>query len=209
MKRWLKNEWYSLVSQYSEDEFFIGTLWKELENQYEHKSRSYHNFSHIHNMLIQLEEFGIEISDSQSLKFAIWYHDVIYKSTKKDNELKSAELAGNRLKTFYFEDKGMDTIQNLIISTKKHELILPDNNDNAILLDLDLSILGTDWETYEEYIQSIRKEYAIYPNFMYKKGRKKVLKHFLERETLFFTEQYKINFEKQARDNLKKEIDLL
>lgn len=160
-------------------------------------------------MLIQLEEVEMEINDNHALKFAIWYHDVIYKSTKKDNEEKSADFAKNRIKSFNLDERKIKIIENLIISTKKHELILHDNTDNALLLDLDLSILGTDWGTYKEYIQNIRKEYAIYPNFIYKKGRKKVLQHFLERETLFFTEKYKAHFEQQAKENLKKEIELL
>lgn len=209
MKNWLKNEWLSLMSQFSEDGNLIDTLWKELELRYNQKSRHYHNFSHIYKMLLQLEELTTEIKDLESLKFAIWYHDVIYKSTRKDNEVKSADLAKNRLKSFGFEEKRTKNIKNLIISTEKHELILRDNNDNAILLDLDLSILGSDWKTYEEYVQKIRKEYAIYPNFIYKKGRKKVLQYFLERDTLFFTEDYRTKFEQSARENLKREIELL
>ena len=209
MKDWLKTEWLNVMSQCTEDNVVIDAFWKELEAHYKHKSRHYHNFVHIYNMLIQLDEFETEISDLQALKFAIWYHDVIYKSTKKDNEEKSAEFAKTRLKSFNFEEKRIEIIRNHIISTKKHELISTETNDNAILLDLDLSILGTDWDTYKIYIQNIRKEYAIYPNFMYKKGRKKVLQHFLERDALFFTEKYKTNFEQQARENLKREIELL
>ena len=74
------------------------------------------------------------------------------------------------------------------------------------MLDFDLSILGSDWETYQKYAQNIRKEYNVYSYFMYKKGRRKVLQHFLERERLFFTE-YSFNaFEEKARFNLKKEM---
>lgn len=209
MKDWLKKEWYSLVFKYSQDDSLINKLWKELENKYEQKSRYYHNFKHIHNMLVQMKTFEQEITNKDSLRFAIWYHDIIYKSTKKDNEEKSANFAKKRLKLIGFEEKELKIVQNLIISTKSHELILKDNNDNAILLDLDLSILGTDWKTYKLYIQNIRKEYAIYPNFLYKKGRKKVLQHFLERDSLFFTKKYNALFEQQAIENLKKEIELL
>ncbi|WP_298492994.1 hypothetical protein [uncultured Algibacter sp.] len=209
MKDWLKNEWYTLVSEYSEDDYLINNLWEEIEKKYNHKSRHYHNLTHIYNMLIQFEEFVNDIKDKKSLKFAIWYHDIIYKSTKNNNEEKSAVFSKKRLKQLNFNEKRLEIIQNLIISTKKHELILVDNNDNSIFLDLDLSILGTNWETYKIYIQNIRKEYAIYPDFMYKKGRKKVLQHFLERDTLFFTKKYKTLFEHQAKENLKKEIELL
>ena len=78
--------------------------------------------------------------------------------------------------------------------------------DNAYLLDFDLSILGSDWDSYRNYTIQIRKEYKIYPDFMYKSGRKKVLQHFLERETLYFTEAYQVTHENRARENLKKEL---
>jgi len=209
MKKWLKNEWFNITSHYLDDAISIDKLWKELEHKYEHKSRHYHNLTHIYKMLTQLEEVEMKISDNHALKFTIWFHDVIYKSTKNDNEEKSADFAINRMKSFNFDKKRIEIIENLIISTKKHQLILHDNTDNALLLDLDLSILGTDWETYKKYTQNIRKEYAIYPNFIYKKGRKKVLEHFLERKTLYFTDYHKTLFEQQAKENLKKEIELL
>ena len=114
-----------------------------------------------------------------------------------------------RLKPLNFDEKTLKTIQNLIISTKKHELILTENNDNSYLLDIDLSILGSNWNTYETYIKNIRKEDGMFPDFIYKKGRKKVLLHFLERKTLYFTEFYQNKFEQQARENLLKEIELL
>jgi predicted metal-dependent HD superfamily phosphohydrolase len=40
-------------------------------------------------------------------------------------------------------------------------------------LDADLSILGKDLDTYLAYTKMIRKEYSIYPDFLYKPGRKK------------------------------------
>jgi predicted metal-dependent HD superfamily phosphohydrolase len=100
-------------------------------------------------------------------------------------------------------------IKNLIISTKSQKVILNENLDNSYLLDIDLSILGSDWSSYQKYILNIRKEYAVYPNFIYKKGRKKVLQNFLDRETLYFTESFQSKFETQARQNILKEIELL
>ncbi|MBV7268964.1 hypothetical protein KCG49_07170 [Winogradskyella sp. WHY3] len=160
-------------------------------------------------MLLQAEEFKSHIEDYDALVFAIWYHDIIYKSTKKDNEEKSALFAQKTIKTLNFEEKRLKSIQNLIISTKKHKVILNRNKDNAYLLDFDLSILGREWNIYENYTKQIRREYKIYPNFIYKSGRKKVLQHFLECKTLYFTEAYKMKYENQARENLKKEIEQL
>jgi predicted metal-dependent HD superfamily phosphohydrolase len=44
---------------------------------------------------------------------------------------------------------------------------------------------------------------------MYNKGRKQVLKHFLDRDSLYFTEYFKEKFETQARKNIKRELELL
>lgn len=150
-----------------------------------------------------------EISNWNILLFSIWYHDIIYKPTRKDNEEKSAFLANKRLELLKIDEKPLEIVQNLIISTKNHTVILNENNDNSYLLDIDLSILGSDWNTYQNYSKNIRKKYAIYPSFMYKKGRKKVLQHFLERETLYFTEIFQHKYEEKARNNLTKEIELL
>ncbi|MBQ0786776.1 MAG: hypothetical protein KBT69_04705 [Oceanihabitans sp.] len=209
MIEWLKKEWENLASKYIEDKSTIKDYWNEIIKQYSLKSRHYHNLFHLHNMLNQLENYADKITHLDSLKFAIWYHDIIYKSSKKDNEEKSALFAKNRLKSLNINDEKLEIVQKLILSTKKHEIVLSGNNDNAYLLDLDLSILGTDWKTYQNYIQNIRKEYKIYPDFIYKPGRKKVLNHFLERETLYFTDTFKNKYEAQARLNIKKEIDLL
>ncbi|EDP72635.1 hypothetical protein FBALC1_16077 [Flavobacteriales bacterium ALC-1] len=160
-------------------------------------------------MLAYTEDFKNNIEDYDALIFTIWYHDIIYKSTKKDNEEKSAIFAKKRLKILNFDKKRLENVQKMIVSTKKHQVILDKNMDNAYLLDMDLSILGTDWKVYKNYTQQIRKEYKIYPDFMYKPGRKKVLTHFLERKTLYFTENFRSKYEKQARENLQKEIELL
>ncbi len=206
---WLKNEWITLASNYSSDKDLIHNYWEDIKSQYSKKSRYYHNLEHIYKMLFQLESIKDEITNLPEIKFAIWYHDIIYKSTKKDNEEKSAAFAKNRLKSFNFSLNSIKKVEELILSTKKHNVILNQNQDNAYLLDLDLSILGSNWETYKNYTQQIRKEYKIYPDFMYKSGRKKVLQHFLERDTLYFTKTYKIQFENKARENIKRELETL
>jgi len=205
----LQLKWFDLASKYAEDKNTIATYWDDILKHYSGKNRYYHNLSHIQNMLAQAEDAKTHIEDFDVLCFAIWYHDFIYKSTKKDNEEKSAFFAQKHLKSLNLKEKRIKNVENLIISTKKHQIILGENEDNAYLLDFDLSILGTDWKTYYSYTQHIRKEYKIYPDFMYKPGRKKVLQTFLERETLYFTESYKMRFENQARENILKEIKLL
>ena len=205
----LKEEWFTLASEYSSDENFIQNCWKEIESHYSVKARHYHNLIHVENLLLQAKQFENEINDFNALRFAIWYHDVIYKPTRKDNEEKSAEFAEWRLKKFKIDNEVIQKIKTLVISTKKHQIELMENLDNAYLLDFDLSILGSEWETYKTYTEQIRKEYKIYPDFLYNRGRRKVLEHFLEKESLYFTDYYKRDFENQAKENIKRELELL
>lgn len=208
MNKDLRKKWNLLANTFSKDQCIIDSLWIEIEKQYTLKIRHYHNLSHIESMLTQAETIKQSIVNYDAFLLAIWYHDIIYKPTKKDNEEKSGVLAKKRLKTLHIDEKTSKLTEKLIISTKSHKAILTENSDNFYLLDIDLSILGSHWETYQTYIQNIRKEYAIYPNFMYKKGRKRVLEHFLKRKKLFQTELYQTTFETKARENIKKELEL-
>ncbi len=205
----LKKDWFSLAEIFSNETNTIEIRWREIQKQYSLKIRHYHNLSHIDHMLSHAKSVKGKITNWENFLFAIWYHDIVYKPTKKDNEDKSAVWAKKGLKSLKIDEKSSKSIQDLIISTKNHKIQLNENNDNAYLLDIDLSILGAEWEKYQTYIRNIRKEYSIYPNFMYRNGRKKVLQHFLERKTLYFTKVFQDKFEIQARKNLTKEIKML
>jgi predicted metal-dependent HD superfamily phosphohydrolase len=205
----LHKEWLLLAKKYCDDQALIACLWEKIAKKYAGKNRYYHNLGHIHSMLQQAKENREQIIDFDALLFAIWFHDIIYKVSKKNNEEKSAEFASSVLKTLSKEKIHFNTVAQLIISTKSHQIILKENNDNAFMLDFDLSILGQDWEIYKAYIQNIRKEYKLYPDFLYNPSRRKILENFLNRKTLFYTKKYQDIFEDKARVNLIREIKLL
>jgi predicted metal-dependent HD superfamily phosphohydrolase len=72
-----------------------------------------------------------------------------------------------------------------------------------------LKVLARDWNEYQMYFEQIRKEYRIYPDFLYKPGRAKALEHFLENKFIFQTEEFRKLYEEKARRNIEKEISLL
>ncbi|MGH1387116.1 HD domain-containing protein [Kordia sp.] len=209
MENELYQSWLILTSKYTDDELLLNQLWKEINQNYTTKKRHYHNLNHIKYMLQLASNDQVDLNDSDTLQFAIWYHDIIYNATKSNNELKSAEFAQKRLKKLQIDSKKIENCANLIISTKKHEILNAQNQDNAYLLDWDLAILGTTWKSYHTYTQNIRKEYSMFPDFMYKKGRKKVLQHFLERPRIYYTEKYHNLWETIARENIQKELTLV
>lgn len=203
----LKNTFFTLANKYSNNLTLINKLWLEIETNYSYKKRYYHNLTHLLNFLTQITLFKAEFENFDIALFSMYYHDIIYKATKKDNEEKSAELAVIRLKKLAFPEDDIEICKQQILATKGHGTY--ENLDTNLFLDADLSILGQDWELYELYYQQVRKEYAIYPYFMYKEGRKKVLTYFLDMERIFKTEQFFHKYEKQARKNLAKELELL
>lgn len=203
------HKWIELSTKYIGDIDYIESVWGEIQKKYSGKGRYYHNLDHIRSMLNAAEDSHLELHDENAVLFAIWFHDIIYKSSRKDNEEKSAKRASEILQRFKLEESRIEKISTFIISTKKHQVMLDENEDNAFLLDFDLGILGQTWEIYAAYITSIRKEYSLYPDLLYKPGRKKVLESFLSRDVIYFTDKYRVLYEKQARKNIEKEIKLL
>lgn len=203
----LEITFYSLVARYSDNVHLNKRLWQEIVEKYSSAKRYYHNLAHIQNMIAELEEVKTEIREFDILLFSVFYHDVIYDASSNSNEEKSVQFAKERMIKISFVPADVSTIEAQILATKKHQRT--SSSDTNFLLDADLSILGKSWETYQEYSKQIRKEYAHYPDFLYRPGRKKVLQHFLESDELFTTAFFKNKYENQARSNLTREIETL
>ncbi|WP_159799992.1 hypothetical protein [Flavobacterium sp. MK4S-17] len=203
----IKDIFYELLGVYTKDKSLIQKLWAEIETNYTSRARHYHTLQHLENIFKELCECYDEISDWDTILFSLFYHDVIYNSSKKDNEEKSVDVAVKCLLQINYHSHRIDLCCQEIMATKSHTI--NDNYDVNLFTDADLSILGYSWEKYEEYYKQVRKEYSIYPDFLYKPGRKKVLQHFLDMESIFKTEFFKNKYENTARTNIQKELSLL
>jgi len=179
--------------------------WKDLEKAYSAKSRHYHNLTHISAMIESFETYRDKLQNPDEILFSIFYHDIVYSASKKDNELKSAEYALAVLPENSNLNKQL--VFDAICATQQHQQ--NEIEDINWLIDFDLKILAKDWEDYKIYFEQIRKEYRIYPDFLYKPGRAKALKHFLENEFIFQTDEFRNLYEEKARINIEKEISLL
>lgn len=201
----LKERFLNLFHRYSENETYALECWKELEQQYESASRHYHNLEHLAHMFTELEAVKTQVKQPETLDFAIFYHDIIYKITSSENEHQSALLFEKRMAntTFPYTQE----VKDLIEATREHTF--SEDPDINILLDLDLSILGKSPEEYQNYCANIRKEYSLYPDFMYRNGRIKVLKRFLALDAIYKTAFFKSAYEVQAQINLNFELQLL
>ena len=203
----LSETWHKLCARYTADHQLIGHCWQELEIAYTAKGRHYHNLQHISELLLLAASHSAAIEDPDPLHFAIFYHDVVYSPLRKDNEEKSAELAVERLQSLGLNSQTLGHIRQMILATKTHAPGI--NKDTDLLLDLDLAILGSNWEQYLAYSRQIRKEYSIIPYFLYRKGRKKVLQHFLDLPRIYKAQLFYELHEAAAKENLSRELQLL
>ena len=200
----LKDRFESLCLNFTKDKILIEKFWFEIEKKYSGRSRYYHNLQHLETLFEEIEHVKDKIKNFNTISFSIFYHDIIYDATSKLNEEKSADVAKERLEILGLNNEYLQQVYEQILATKSHQK--SEDEDTNFLLDADLSILGKSSQVYVEYTKQIRKEYSIYPDFLYKPGRKKVLQHFLELESIFKTEFFRNKYEIQARENIEYEL---
>lgn len=176
------------------------------------EGRAYHNWDHIQAMLRLLKEYEHLAHDYEAVEAAIYFHDVIYDSRNRDNEDRSAALALDWLRD-RTTAKRLTNIASAILATKYHKvpdaLTGPEIQDVELLLDADLSILGSDPAEFEAYDAAIRQEYSWVPETDWRAGRKAVLHRFLDRPRIYHLDAFHDMFEAKARLNLEHALKLL
>ncbi len=93
------------------------------------------------------------------------------------------------------------------MATKSHEVGA--SVDAALMVDVDLSILGRDAKRFIEYEEQIRNEYQWVPRLVFASKRAEILNRFLSRQRIFATDWFHNKYEKQARLNLAASISAL
>jgi len=203
----LKKTFQTLLLKYTDDHVIIEKFWNEIKMQYSKKKRHYHTLSHLENILKELLDVKDKVEHWDTILFTLFYHDIIYLATKSNNEEESAKLAELRMKQIKVPTEVIQNCVHQIIATKAH--LENSNSDTNYFTDADLSVIGQSLENYTDYYNNVRKEYSIYPNLVYNPGRKKVLTHFLEMERIYKTDYFYTKYERQAKQNLQTEYDLL
>ncbi len=201
----LNQRFYKLLFNYTDDTTLVTSLWNDIYIKYTEKHRTYHNLQHLKELFINFDIFKDKLNKPDIIAFSIFYHDIIYNVWSKKNEEKSADFAVDKLSGI-INDSNIKEIYNQIIATKTH---IADSIDTKWLVDFDLIILGQSTETYTNYSNLIREEYKTVPNFIYKKGRKKVLQHFIKKPFIFATEEVRQLYEKKSKENLSNELKSL
>jgi predicted metal-dependent HD superfamily phosphohydrolase len=200
----LKDTYLQLLTKYTIHDGICNELWKELETLYLEKARHYHSFAHLAQMLRELNTVKDHLDDWETVLFALYYHDAIYKTSGKGNEEESVALARRHLERIHYPESKINKCEKIILATKRHPVT--GDKDTDYFTDADLSILGQAADDYLSYAEQIRKEYSAYPSLLYSRGRKKILKHYVSMSRIYKTAWFFDKYEIQARENLKREL---
>jgi len=174
---------------------------------YSEKHRRYHTQRHINACLDALDSCELSLSRVHELAMAFWFHDAIYKIYSSSNEADSAHWAVQFLNEHQVESASVSRVEQYILDTKHN--VVTTSLEAAVVVDIDLGILGSNETDYDEFEQAIAHEYRIVPGPIYRKKRKQVLRSFIDKEHIYQTDYYREHYEDRARLNIRRAIDQL
>ena len=185
-------------------------LFNKIIKAYQEKHRKYHILSHLLYCFKELESVRSLLHSPLTVMFAIWYHDIVYDTCMQNNEEESALAAKQALREMgLFSENFINKVVQMILASKHTSHHGSNDNDTLFFLDIDLSILGADEETFDAYEKQIRLEYFWVELSAYKRGRTAVLESILKNKPILKTEQFNTKCGKQAEMNLKRSLAAL
>jgi len=174
----------------------------DLLDRYREPQRHYHTLQHLEECFAGYDLLRGGMQRPGEIALALWFHDAVYDPRRGDNEALSADLAAATLRKAGAGDALVARASALIMATQGHTATA-DDPDRAILLDIDLGILGASPARFAEYERQIRAEYAHVPDEAYRAGRARVLDSFARRTWIYATARFHALYEQAARRNLR------
>lgn len=172
--------------------------------------RAYHTLDHLEGCLAVFDALQGEAERPAEIALALWFHDAIYDTKAADNERRSADWAADALREAGADDALIHRVDALVMATAHGADATGGRSpDEALLVDVDLWILGADDAAYDTYAAQVRREYGWVPEEAFTAGRAKVLRGFLQRPRIYATERVHGAREAQARRNLARELAAL
>lgn len=183
------------------------TLFAGLLRAYTEPHRFYHTAGHIAACLHELDGVRNLLCHPDEVEWALWLHDVVYDTHAPDNEEQSACYSEQMLYEARAEESYIHRTTSLILATRHRDT--PAGPDAQYLVDIDLAVLGAEYEVFREYEYNIRREYAWVPEPVYREKRQELLVSFLRREYIYNTEFFRHRYERQARENVLWSVERL
>lgn len=181
--------------------------YQQLVHAYSEPHRYYHTATHIDACLDHFDEVKALAQAPATLEMALWFHDAVYQTQSNQNEQESADWAIHFLQQAGITTDQCHQIHHLIMATAAHTN--HDDRDTALMVDIDLAILGQDTSTFADFETQIRQEYAWVPIAEYCRRRSQILEAFMQRPHLYQTAYFQERYGAIARSNLQTAIQRL
>jgi len=181
-------------------------VYDDLVERYGEPHRHYHTLRHISRCLGELDGVRGQADHPFEVELALWLHDAVYDPARSDNEEASATYAREALGGL-LQGEQLELVRSLIMATRHSEP--PRTSDEGLIADIDLAILGSPAEEYQEYEDDIMREYCRVPEDRFRAGRAQVLARFLARWHIYHTGHFREKYEENARANLSRSVSAL
>lgn len=182
-------------------------VYESLRARYAEPHRAYHTFRHLEECFEQLDRAMESTEPPPEVELALWFHDAVYDTRATDSEERSAAWAREVLSAASLPEAFSQRVQALILATR-HD-VPASTPEQALVLDVDLSILGAPKRRFDEYERQVRQEYDWVGEADFRGARAAVLQGFLDRPQLYLTPHFKDRLEARARANLERSLRVL
>jgi predicted metal-dependent HD superfamily phosphohydrolase len=169
----------------------------DLLQRWNEPHRHYHTSAHLAHCLATYDRNPLR---DARVELALWFHDAVYDPQARDNEERSAGLARAVAATACLAPAIIDVVVGCILATRHREP--PASAAQALMLDVDLAILGEARRRFDRYDAAIRAEYAAVPEETYRRERSRILASFAQRVDLYTTPWFRGRYLERARANL-------
>jgi predicted metal-dependent HD superfamily phosphohydrolase len=204
----LRDHGHALAAQLGIARASGAALADSLRRDYERWPRRYHDARHLLACLRACAEVRERLPAPCEIAFALWFHDVVYRPWRHDNEARSALRAGRAALHLGLGEAFAERVSTLVLATAHLADTSRAHRDPAVdwVLDIDLGILGAAPEVYDRYERDVRREYFYLPPRTWRRGREAVLRHFLAQPAIYRTAHFHARLEAGARANLERAL---
>jgi predicted metal-dependent HD superfamily phosphohydrolase len=115
-------------------------LCEQLLRAWHEPQRHYHTLQHLNECLALFDTLRALAEQPADIELALWFHDTVYDVQGHDNEARSAHWATGALAAGGVDAARCQRVHDLIMATC--HTALPASPDQALLVDIDLAILG-------------------------------------------------------------------
>jgi predicted metal-dependent HD superfamily phosphohydrolase len=199
--------WQTFIAAFGSNSQSAEVVFAMLLDSYRQYFRHYHGIAHLVDCFRHLDEIKQELGQPELVEYVLWFHDIVCVPGARSNETLSAAAAAYAATELGLTAEFSRQAVSLILLTNHRGG--SSSRDGAYLTDIDLAVLGRDWNGFLDYEHQIRAEYRHLPDAEYRQGRQQVIGQFLQRPSIYRTLYFQERYEQAAQYNLLKLRELL